>query len=157
MADLIVNNHAVQPQGLLKIKHGQEQAAMAAAKQNGLDDVFFKIGDDTFVASQAGMKLSGAKAGDRVYLDGQRGTIVGVDRQLNTFLEGFKNPAGAVVGGAGLAWGAWEFVTAIGQWKGLGVAIALAGLAAGVVVNMFPAAFAQFRSKDADALKPFAG
>lgn len=155
MSDVIVNNHAIQPKALVRIKPGQEQAAIAAAKKNGLDDAFFKVGNDTFVASGEGLALRGAKAGDTVFLDGKRGQLVATDRQLNTFGEGFKNPAGLLVGGGGLAWGVVTYVTSLGAWKGLGVAIGLAGLAAGAVVNMFPAAFGAFRKKDEKALEAF--
>lgn len=155
MSDVIVNNQAILPKTLIKIKSGQEQNAIAAAKKNGLDDVFFKVGNDTFVASGTGLPLRGAKPGATVYLDGKKGQVVATDRQLNTFAEGFKNPAGAAVAVAGLAYGAFTFATSLGVWKGLGAVYAVAGLVGGAVVNAFPATFAAFRKKDENALKPF--
>ncbi len=156
MSDLIINGRVTQPHDVLRLKRGQEQAAIAAARSNGADDVFFKLGDDTFVASAASMKLTGTKAGGVVYLDGKKGQVVAVDNQLNSLSEGLLHPAGDVVAVGGIVYGvATAIKYAATGWGGLGLLYGLIGVGAGLAINLVPTLIGRFKTKDFDALKRF--
>ena len=95
-------------ESLVKLQPGTENQAMAAAKKDGADNVFFKMGKDTFVASGRGMERFGrASKGDAVQLVGEqgvygeRGTVIGADYQRNTFLEGAKLTGSIALGAVG--------------------------------------------------------
>ena len=157
MSDLIVNGRVTQANMVLRIKRGQEQAAIAAAKTNGTDDVFIKIGDDTFAASAKSMKLLGTKAGAVAYIDGKKGQVVRVDNQLNGLLEGLLHPAGDVVAVGGVAYGVFVAVKyAATGWGGLGLLYGLAGLGIGLAINLVPTLIAKLRKQDFDVLRKFA-
>lgn len=157
MSDLIINGRVTQAHDIVRLKHGQEQAAIAAAKANGCDDVFFKLGEDTYVASAASMALGGTKVGSAVYLDGKKGQVVAIDNQLNGSLaEGLLHPAGDVVAAGGIAYGvAIALKYAATGWGGLGVVYGLIGAGAGLAINLVPTLVGHFRAKDFDALKRF--
>lgn len=93
---------------IYKIKQGQEQAAVAAAKQNGLDDVVFRMSNgDVFVASRRGVPgevepFDQVSFKDEVSYGGLRGEVLSVDNQRNTVGESTKR---------GLFWG-------LGGWLG---------------------------------------
>lgn len=85
-----------------KIKKGQEQAAIAAAKKNGLDDVVFRMSNgDVFIASRRGVPgdvepLDQVSFKDEVSYGGLRGEVLTVDNERNTVGEAGKR---------GLLWG----------------------------------------------------
>jgi hypothetical protein len=91
-----------------KIKKGQEQAAVAAAKKNGLDDVVFRMSNgDVFIASRRGVPgdvepFDQVSFKDEVTYGGLRGEVITVDNQRNTVGESSKR---------GLLWG-------LGGWLG---------------------------------------
>jgi hypothetical protein len=156
MSDLIINGRVTQAHDIVRLQRGQEQAALAAAKANGADDVFFKLGDDTYVASAASMNLRGTKAGQNVYLDGKKATITAVDNQMNGLGEGLLHPAGDAVAVGGIAYGLFTFAKyAATGWGGLGVAYAGAAAVAGLAINLVPTLFGHFRAKDFEAVKRF--
>ena len=97
MSDLTLNNRALGTTNINtlnflaeatvhRIRSGQELAALKTAKENGADDLFFSIGQDTFVASGRG--LEGIKRGDSIFYKGRRGVVTVVDDQINTAKEG---------------------------------------------------------------------
>jgi hypothetical protein len=157
VSDLIVNGRPTQANTLIKIKRGQEEAAIAAARSNGLDDVFFKLGDDTYVASSTSLKLGGTKAGSAVYVNGKKGTVVAVDNQLNGHgTEGVFHPVGGVVAAAGVIGGVVQAVRyASSVFGSLGVVIGAVGIGLGLAINMVPTLFGRLRPKDFEALQRF--
>lgn len=73
---------------LVMLDRGKEKAALEAAKTDGADNVFFKIGDDMFVASGKGMDLKGIAPGKAFTFDNQQAEVVEVDDQIGTASEG---------------------------------------------------------------------
>jgi hypothetical protein len=154
MSQLSINNRQLSPARVTALKPGQELSAVAAVKGNGADDVIFKVGNDTYLASGRGLALRGVKAGDPIKLDGQVGQVVTVDRQLNTFMEGMLAWPGLVVGGGGAAFGIAAFVQGVlsgATFAGLGIMLAGAALVAGLVINVAPAIYGAMRKPDYDA------
>src|SRR5688500_12255055 len=113
MPTITIAGKALAVDTLTPLKRGQELAALEAARQNGLDDVVIRIGEDAFVASGRGLKLGGVKPNAAVTVDGRVGNVVGTDRQLNSFKEGILAWPGLVVGGGITAWGLIGFVQGV--------------------------------------------
>lgn len=98
MPEFKLNGQVHNDVQILKLKKGQEEAAKkaAAASNNGTDDVFFKVGEDTFVASGRDLlKHKGLyffnQVDDRgvtVEYDGQKREITNLQNQANTPKEG---------------------------------------------------------------------
>jgi hypothetical protein len=76
-----------------KIKRGQEQQAIAAAKQNGADDVIFRMNNgDLFIASRRGVpgqvnELDAVEYGQNVDYAGSHGEVLSLDNERNTIGE----------------------------------------------------------------------
>lgn len=151
MSQLSINNRTLTPARVTALRPGQELSAVGALKGNGADDVLFKVGNDTYLASGRGLALRGVKTGDTVKIDGKVGQVVMVDRQLNSFGEGLLAWPGLLVGGGGVAWGLIGFVQGIlsgATFAGLGILLAGAALVAGVVINLVPAIYGAVRKPD---------
>jgi hypothetical protein len=88
MSEINVNGRSIHAPFFNKVKQGKEEQAKQISKKDGLDDVFLKIGNDTFVASGKGLDVKGIKAGDPVKVDGREGTVVSVDNKINSAKEG---------------------------------------------------------------------
>lgn len=100
---------------VVQIKRGQEQAAIAAAKKNGADDVVFRTDKgDVFIASRTGLpgsvnELDKVTYGASVTYGQAKGEVLSIDNERNTIGEtagkaskwgglGFLAGAGAAVG-----------------------------------------------------------
>ena len=123
---------------IYKLRKGQEAAAIKAAEKDGADNVFFRMGQDTFVASGNGMKLKGIEPGALVVHQGGVGTVIAVDNEINSALEGVKR-----VGSKGAATGAAILTgtaAAVSLWGTGGIASLMAPLATGSALAVVPAA-----------------
>ncbi|MBM3267253.1 MAG: hypothetical protein FJZ01_06360 [Candidatus Sericytochromatia bacterium] len=74
----VVNGPKVQPDVMVRLRPGAEAPAIAAAKQNGAEDVFVRIGEDTYVGSKR-VGGSPVKSGQAVELAGRIGKVIAVD------------------------------------------------------------------------------
>lgn len=147
---------------IYKIKPGQEQAAIAAAKKNGADDVVFRMRNgDVFIASRRGAPgsvepLDEVSFKNDVTYGGQRGEVLTVDNERNSVGEAGRRTAlwglGGLVGGFG---GLFALSAKVLQGA-LGIkGIAIGALAAGAVGAI--AGLVTGRGKvDYEALHPYA-
>ncbi len=87
-SSLVLGRKPISPETLVKITAGREPGAQVAARKNGADDVFFRVDQDTYVASGRGLPLGNLKTGDEVLLDGRAGLVDMVNNEINTPLEG---------------------------------------------------------------------
>lgn len=133
------------------VKPGLEAAAFKRAEKNGADDVIFTIGTDTYHATGRGMKLGKIQPNDKVTLEGREGRVLAVDNQINTFMEGMTALPGLIVGGSIGAFGVAGFVQGMmagANMAGIGLILASAGLALGLVINLVPAFYGALRKID---------
>jgi len=104
MNNIIVNNQSIENVRVYQLKPDQLLAAKEAAKKDGLDNVFFEVGGDTFVASGAGVDplLRGIKKGDPISFQLKQGKITHLNNEMNSVGElTAKNSAlGAFFGGS---------------------------------------------------------
>lgn len=101
---------------VVQVQRGKEQEAIAAAKQNGADDVIFRTDKgDVFIASRTGLpgsvnELDKVTYGASVTYGEARGEVLSIDNERNTIGEtagsaskwgglGFLAGAGAAVAG----------------------------------------------------------
>ncbi|MBI6545227.1 MAG: hypothetical protein HY692_00445 [Cyanobacteria bacterium NC_groundwater_1444_Ag_S-0.65um_54_12] len=75
---------------VIRIDEGVESKwrAWDAARANGIDDVKFSIAGDTYIASAK--RITGAALGNAIYLNGQKGIILGTDVESNSAEARFK-------------------------------------------------------------------
>ncbi|MBM3266438.1 MAG: hypothetical protein FJZ01_02215 [Candidatus Sericytochromatia bacterium] len=116
-AALTAGGRSLAPASIVKIQAGREPGAYEAARRNGLDDVFFRIGQDTYVASGRGLSPEGARVGANVQFGDRQGQVVRVDQEVNTASEG-----------------AWMGI----RYAGLGAAIGILGQGALAVASLAP-------------------
>ncbi len=103
------------------LKPEDVEQAKTDAKKNGADDIFFKLGLETFQASGRGLPISVLKDKNATLTVGdQVAKVVATDEQLNSFGEGMSHPAGLGVGAAVAGWCVYLMTRGGGQ--------ALAGL-----------------------------
>ena len=148
MANLTVQGRALPVRQVAAIRPGDEAASLRALQKNGADDVVFKVGADTYVASGRGLALKHVRPNDEVSLDGRKGRVLSVDQELNSFKEGILAWPGLAVGGVVGTFGMAGFVQGIlagANMAGLGVIVAAGGLALGLAINMVPAAYGALR------------
>lgn len=130
-----IKNHPM-PVTVQRVRAGQEAAATTAAKKNGMDDLIFKVGNDTFVATGRGLAFAGLKEGGTVQTSAGAGRVVKIDNQVNTGWDAVKQ-AGWIAGGVEVV----AFLAALALTKGPGDATVrggflLGGLIASAVVGV---------------------
>ena len=155
MPEITVRNRVLSAEHVVKLPAGKGAEVLGAMAKNGADDVMVKVGEDTMVFSGRGMALGGVKAGQEVRVGDQVGTVLHVDKQLNSFMDGMKAWPGLAVAGVGGAWGLIGFaqgVLAGANMAGIGLIIAAGAVVAGVAINLVPAAYGALRKVDADAV-----
>ena len=172
MSTLNVNNQTLNAQSVLKIRQGQELAARETAKKDGADNVFFKVGNDTYVASGKGFNLKDVQPGAKFEFNGKQAQVVSIDSEVNSAKDGLlrmKKPAtwmvgtGAAVGTVGgLASSLFQSVFAgrtlgalLPVLKGIGMAGGAMAAVTGVVAGI-SAIRGATRSQDYEALKAHA-
>jgi hypothetical protein len=148
VANLTLQGRNLPVRQVAAIPAGNEAAALRAIQKNGADDVVFKLGNDTFVASGRGLALKNVKPNDEVTFEGRTGRVLSVDTELNSFKEGILAWPGLAVGGVVGTFGMAGFVQGLlagANMAGLGVIIAAGGLALGLAINLVPAAYGAWR------------
>lgn len=151
MANLTVQGRSLPVGHVKTVKPGDEAATLRAIQKNGADDVVFKLGNDTYVASGRGLALKGIRPDDAVSFDGRTGKVLSVNQELNSFKEGLLAWPGLVTGGAIGTLGLGGFVQGLlagANMAGIGVIIAAGGLALGLAINLVPAAYGALRRVD---------
>lgn len=150
MADLVVGGRSLSGAQVVRLRPEAEAKALKGLGQDGLDNVVFALGADTFVASARDLGLQGLKARDVVAFQGQVGRVLQVDR------HGGHTPTrkaalwGAVVGAVGMPLTYLGLGALFGSIGGMGLlgwagmvgvgALAFAGLGAGLnAVNRWQA------------------
>ncbi|MFN3431787.1 MAG: hypothetical protein ACK46X_17770 [Candidatus Sericytochromatia bacterium] len=99
---------------VIKIRRGEELLARETAQRDGMDNTFFQLGEDTFVASGLATHIHGLKNGTDVTFNGKKGTVISSnneqDAQSDLWVTGGITAAvtamavgGAIVGGGALA------------------------------------------------------
>ena len=83
MAQLNVGGRAFDAP-VVKIARGQEGKALSAMTRDGRENVAFKIGGDTYVASSKDLDVKGLKAWDEVRLGEQVGHVLDVNHEVLT-------------------------------------------------------------------------
>lgn len=162
MPDITPSVQSLKAQSVVRVRPGQELAAAQTAKKNGADDVFFTIGQDTFVASGRGMALKGLKTGSAITHEGRQGTVTMIDNQVNTAGEGalkVLKPITIAAGGATAAGAAGgSFLGGLASAGGAGAAVgaAVVGIyAAGVAAVAVGggALYGKVRDVDLESMK----
>jgi hypothetical protein len=151
VANLTVQGRSLSGGHVKTVKPGDEAATLRAIQKNGADDVVFKLGNDTYVASGRGLALKGLRPDDAVNFDGRTGKVMTVNQELNSFKEGLLAWPGLAVGGALGTLGLGGFVQGMlagANMAGIGVIIAVGGLALGLAINLVPAAYGALRRVD---------
>ena len=72
---------------VLKIRRGEELAARETAEKDGMDNTFFKLGEDTYVASGPGTHVHGLKNGTEVTFNGKKGTVLSSNNEQDTKMD----------------------------------------------------------------------
>ena len=62
--------------GVIKIRRGEELRARETAQHDGMDNTFFQIGEDTYVASGLATHIHGLENGTGVVFNGRKGTVL---------------------------------------------------------------------------------
>jgi hypothetical protein len=172
MADMMVLGKQIGAPALVKVRAGKEDQALVIAKKNGADDVFVRVGKDTYVASGRDFDAKTVKAGHVVKVGDIEGVITSVDDQINSFKDGgqFGAPIGLGLGAlAGVGTALWAsasvpaLVGPIGGFMAPFVAMGVLGMALGAGAGAFLAVagglalWASKRKIDLDAMKAVAG
>ncbi|MBM3266440.1 MAG: hypothetical protein FJZ01_02225 [Candidatus Sericytochromatia bacterium] len=90
MSTITIAGTTLQPTRLVKLDPANDLPARDLAKGNGADDLFIKVGGDTYVATGRGLPLSGVKKGTAVKVGERYGVVTAVDAQLNSAGEGAR-------------------------------------------------------------------
>ena len=154
MSDIVVRNRPLPVQSVVPLRKGEEIAAARTIRENGADDLIYKVGEDYFVASGRGLDLGKLRPDDVIQVGGKEGRVVHVDQQLNTFWEGARSKIGLITGGGIAAYGVFGFVQGLmagANMAGIGLIIAAGGLLVGAAINLVPAAIGALRKVDLDA------
>lgn len=69
---------------VLKIRRGEELNARETAQRDGMDNTFFQVGQDTYVASGLGTHIHGLKNGTEVRFNGLKGAVVSSNNEQDT-------------------------------------------------------------------------
>lgn len=142
MADLTVGGRSLTGAQVVRLRPESEATALKGLGQDGLDNVVFSLGADTYVASARELSLKGLKERDVVAFQGQVGRVL----ELNT--HSGHTPAkkaalmGAAVGAVGMPLTYLGLGALFGSIGGMGLlgwagmvgvgALAFAGIAAGL-------------------------
>lgn len=115
MANIVINGKSAPDVQILKLDKGEKDAAFKAASSgtNGTDDVFFEVGEDTYVASGRGLLEHYGpyilnlldKDAITVEYNGKEREVVDAQNQANTTIEGSRwamQMPGLVIGAMGI-------------------------------------------------------
>lgn len=103
MSNLNIRGHVIQPQQIVRLDRFDAPRAVEAARKDGADNVFFKAGDDLYVASGDHMNLKNLKVQDTFEFLDKQAYITGVNNEANSFGEHLGTGAKWGVGAAGVA------------------------------------------------------
>ena len=139
MAELRIGTRIVDAT-VVKLRAGSEGKALSAMTRDGVNNVAFKVGDDTYVASGKTLDLQDVKAWGAIRYGGEAGHVLKVDGEV--LKPGFLKRwtlAGVGVGAVGMPvtgailgslFGAMPALWEFGLFAGVG-ALVFGGVAAG--------------------------
>lgn len=150
---------------VIQIKRGQEQAAIAAAKKDGADDVIFRSDKgDVFIATRTGLpgsvnELDKVTYSSNITYGDIKGEILAIDNERNTVGE--TAGTAAKWGGAGLVAGAGAAIAGLLKFTkgGFGRTNWLVTLGGGLLVGgaaFFTALFKSRKTPDYGKLESYA-
>lgn len=99
---------------VIKIRRGEELRARETAEHDGMDNTFFQLGEDTYVASGLATHIHGLKNGTEVTFKGKKGTVLSSNNEQDaksdlwvtgglTAVVTAMAVGGAIAGGGALA------------------------------------------------------
>lgn len=173
---MTVKETALKYEQLLKIQPGQEIPAAQASWDNGCDEVFFKVGQDTYVLSGESLPMGKVKVGSTFDFMGQEARVTYKNNEINStkdgLIQGLKDAGkgtlrsaiflGAVGGVIGGLVGGPSFT---GVLKGAAVGLGIGSVSGGVIgaaygviftgISTATGAFEGQSAKDPNILKAF--
>ena len=146
MPSLTLGNRTRNVDSVVRIRTGNDWEARRATMSDGADNVTFRIGNATHIASHRGMRLDGLKTGSPVRFMGQQGVITEIDDEVNTRREGVRdrwdqtmrnarNTAIAVTTGGGVI-GTGTAIAGAVKTGGAGLGAILAGIGTGAATGL---------------------
>ena len=122
---------------VVKIRAGSEDAALRAMARDGVDNVAFKVGADTFVASGRDLDLKGLATWQTVERAGSTGHVLKLDREAFGAARvlrwsGISAAIGAITFPAAMAFFS-AFVSEVPSLLSLGVGAGVGALVTGAV------------------------
>jgi hypothetical protein len=132
---------------VVAVPQQREAATVLNTRNNGLDDVFVRDGQDRLVNAHGRVtNADGIKPGDKIRLQGIEGRVEGVDSEPNTFLDGVATHAKPAAIASGIAVGGTALYLALtgtfGAWGMPGLAVAILGGVGGVTLAVAGAGLA---------------
>ena len=128
MPNITLGRQNLNVTSIVRLRPGNDWEARRATMSDGADNVTFRIGAETYIASHRGIGLENVKANTPVRFMGRTGTVTEIDDEVNTRVEGMRERFDRTVREArniGVT------VTATGGAVGTGTAIAGALQASG--------------------------
>lgn len=120
MSTLTVGNKTIEA-SVIKLRKGEELKARETAQSDGQDNMFFEIGNDTYVASGLGIHVHDPKQRTHVTFNGQRGEIISANNEQDdkgsmwfTAITGGLGTLVSLAGGAAMGGGSGLVLGAFG-------------------------------------------
>lgn len=113
MSNFAVNGAYIKPQTLVKLDPRWVSKAMSEAKSDGADNIFFKAGQDTYVASAKNLPVSGLQVDNVFEFKGQKARVIALDNEANSMKE-HLGTAGAISGAIATVGAGWVGLLGMG-------------------------------------------
>ena len=91
MPSITLGNRTQIVDSVVRLRHGNDWEARRATMADGADNVTFRVGNATYIASQRGMRLEGLKTQSPVRFMGQQGVVTEIDDEVNTRREAVRD------------------------------------------------------------------
>src|SRR3989338_9444203 len=103
MTEFTIQNKTFNVSNVLKLKSDRGVDALAAAKRDGADNIFFTVGNDFYVATGTGLDLKEIITGIPFSFRGKEARVTSVDDQINRASDGFYHLQWFLLGGTAIA------------------------------------------------------
>jgi hypothetical protein len=91
MPTLTLGNQVRNVDSVVRLRVGNDWEARRATMSDGADNVTFRVGNATYIASQRGMRLDGVRTQTPVRFMGQQGVVTEIDDEVNTRREAIRD------------------------------------------------------------------
>lgn len=155
MTSVVLNQMNYENTSVLGVSR---ENAQKITKDNGLKEVIVNVGDKDVIAYGREMSLKGIVPGAAIQIGNQQGTVVHVDDEPTTYMEGALKGAlsgwgiaigaGGLVGGAAVGYGL-EFIKVLGGAQN--ISVGAIGFAAVSVAAIGIASYAAYKGSQAEA------